>query len=118
MGIAVNPTTQLGEIQPYIHLIDKLTIMTVDPGFAGQPFIEEMLDKIQAASTLKKEKGYHYEIEVDGSCNEKTFKLLENAGTEIFIVGSSGLFNLKSDLNAGWENMMAIFYREIGQPAE
>jgi D-allulose-6-phosphate 3-epimerase len=118
VGIAVNPTTQLGEIQPYIHLIDKLTIMTVDPGFAGQPFIEEMLDKIQAESTLKKEKGYHYEIEVDGSCNEKTFKLLENAGTEIFIVGSSGLFNLKSDLNAGWENMMAIFYREIGQPAE
>ena len=81
--------------------------MTVDPGFAGQPFIREMLDKIREAKALKEEKGYKYLIEVDGSCNERTFKELYEAGTEVFIVGSSGLFNLDEDLTVAWDKMIA-----------
>ena len=42
--------------------------MTVDVGFAGQPFIEEMLDKIREAKRIREEKGYHYQIQIDGSC--------------------------------------------------
>lgn len=53
-----------------------------------------MLEKIREAKELKERCGYHYLIEVDGSCNEKTFQRLNEAGTEVFIVGSSGLFNL------------------------
>ena len=69
-GVVLNPATPLSYIQHYIHLVDKITIMSVDPGFAGQSFIREMLDKIKEAKALKEERGYHYLIEVDGSCNK------------------------------------------------
>lgn len=107
VGVVLNPATPLSYIKHYIHLLDKITIMTVDPGFAGQPFIREMLDKIREAKALREEKGYKYLIEVDGSCNERTFKELYEAGTEVFIVGSSGLFNLDEDLTVAWDKMIA-----------
>ena len=83
--------------------------MTVDPGFAGQPFIPEMLDKIKELKELKEKNGYNYLIEVDGSCNERTFDILTEAGAEVLIVGSSGLFNLDSDLPKAWDKMMEIY---------
>lgn len=109
VGVVLNPATPLSYIQHYIHLVDKITIMSVDPGFAGQPFIREMLDKIAEAKHLKEEKGYQYLIEVDGSCNEATFRCLYEAGCEVFIVGTSGLFNLDKDLGTAWDNMITIF---------
>nr|WP_319489222.1 D-allulose 6-phosphate 3-epimerase [uncultured Caproiciproducens sp.] len=113
VGVVLNPATPISSIQPYLHLLDKVTIMSVDPGFAGQPFIREMLDKIKEAKKLKEQNGYHYLIEVDGSCNEKTFKELYNAGVEVFIVGSSGLFGLDKDLPAAWDKMQKIFNEQI-----
>lgn len=109
VGVVLNPATPLSYIQHYIHLVDKLTIMSVDPGFAGQPFIREMLDKIAEAKRLKEEKGYKYIIEVDGSCNAGTFKDLAASGTECFIVGTSGLFNLDEDLTVAWDKMIENF---------
>lgn len=108
-GVVLNPATPLSYIQEYIHHVDKITIMSVDPGFAGQPFIPEMLNKVREAKRLKEENGYKYLIEIDGSCNERTFKAMNDAGVEIFIVGSSGLFGLDEDLSKAWDKMMAIF---------
>ncbi len=72
--------------------------MSVDPEL-GQQFVPEMLDKIRELKQLKEENGYNYLIEVDGSCNKRTFKqLTEEAGTEVFVVGSTGLFGLDSNL--------------------
>ncbi len=116
VGIVLNPATPLEYIQHYIGLVDKLTFMTVDPGFAGQPFIPAVLDKLRKARALREEQGFHYIIEVDGSCNEKTYKVLAQAGAEAFIVGSSGLFNLHQDLVTAWDLMMAGFNREV-QPS-
>lgn len=113
VGIVLNPATPIEAIHYYIHLIDKLTIMTVDPGFAGQKFISEMIGKIAVAKKLKAENNYKYLIEVDGSCNQRTFKVLEEVGTEVFIVGTSGLFDLHEDLSKAWDKMMGIFCREI-----
>lgn len=114
VGVVLNPATPLSYIKHYIHLLDKITIMTVDPGFAGQPFIREMLDKIREAKALKEENGYKYLIEVDGSCNERTFKDLYEAGTEVFIVGSSGLFNLDKDLKVAWDKMIENMEKATG----
>lgn len=114
VGIVLNPATPLSYIQHYIHKIDKLTIMSVDPGFAGQPFIEEMLDKIAQAKKLKEENGYKFLIEVDGSCNKGTFKRLYDAGTEVFIVGSSGLFNNADTLEKAWDIMIENFTEQTG----
>lgn len=113
-GVVLNPATPLSYIQHYIHRIDKLTIMSVDPGFAGQPFIREMLDKIREAKALKEKYGYKYLIEVDGSCNERTFKDLYEAGTEVFIVGSSGLFSKDPDLTKAWDIMQCEFHEQTG----
>lgn len=106
-GIVLNPSTPLDILKYYIHLIDKITIMTVDPGYAGQPFIEEMLAKIEEAVRIRKERGLNFLIEIDGSCNKRTFERLAAAGADVFIVGSSGLFSLHEDLAEAWKLMMA-----------
>lgn len=111
-GVVLNPTTPLSSIHHYLGRLEKLTIMSVDPGFAGQPFIPEMLEKIREAKALKQKHGYKYLIEVDGSCNQKTFKQLHEAGTEVFIVGSSGLFLKDNNLEKAWDIMITEF-REL-----
>lgn len=115
VGVALNPATIVDSIKHYIHRLDKITVMTVDPGFAGQPFIAEMLDKIKELKDLREKHGYKYLIEIDGSCNERTFKRLTDAGADILIVGSSGLFNLDSDLTVAWDKMMEIYDRETSK---
>ena len=108
-GAVFNPATPISVAQYYLHLLDKITIMTVDPGFAGQPFIREMLAKIKQERSLKEKHGYHYVIEVDGACNKSTFKDLYSAGAECLVVGSSGLFDLDSDLERAWDIMTEDF---------
>ncbi len=115
VGIVLNPATPVDCLKYYIHLVDKITVMTVDPGFAGQPFIPEMLDKIKELKKLKEEKRYSYIIEIDGSCNERTFKKLVSAGAEVLIVGTSGLFNLDENLIEAWNKMIEIYKRETAE---
>lgn len=106
VGVVLNPATPVSFIQSYIHLLDKITVMTVDPGYAGQPFIVEMLKKIEELRDLKNRHNYRYLIEIDGSCNQRTYNLLLGAGAEVLIVGTSGLFNLHENLETGWDMMM------------
>ncbi len=115
-GLVLNPATPLDFARHYLDRIDILTIMTVDPGFAGQPFIPEMLEKIREAREFREKHGCKYKIEVDGSCNERTFKALYEAGAEIFIVGTSGLFSKDRDLARAWEKMLADYTRATGEP--
>lgn len=97
VGIFINPATPLEIIKPYIKHIDVLLIMNVDPGFAGQEFIEETLDKIRLADKWRIENGYSYLIEADGGCNEVRYRELYEAGTDIFVLGNSGLFGKHND---------------------
>lgn len=113
LGIVLNPATPLKYINHYIHHIDLLTIMTVDIGFSGSPFVEEMLGKIQEAVYLRKEKGYHYQIQVDGACNENTFKRLSDAGAEVFVMGNTGLFKNNYDVSKAYDIMLNNFKREV-----
>ena len=99
-------------------VVNPLT--TFDVGFAGQPFIDEMLAKIEQAAKYKSDHGLDYEIQIDGSCSEKTFAKLRNAGAETFILGNSGLFSLDRDLDKAWAKMRANYERTTGEtlPAE
>ena len=97
---------------PYIELVDKITIMTIDPGFAGQRFIESTLDKIVALRELRDEMGYDYVIEMDGSSNRKSFKRIDAAGPDIYIIGRSGLFGLDEDIAKAWD-IMETDYEEM-----
>ena len=114
-GVAINPETPLEYIMAYLHRLDKVTSMSVDPGFAGQPFIPEVLEKVRAAKALKAEnpEKYHFIIEIDGSCNKKTYGLLAEAGIESFIVGTSGLFNNDPDLAKAYDIMMEDFRQGV-----
>ena len=114
-GVVLNPATPLSYVKHYLNRIDLLTIMTVDVGFAGQPFIEEMLDKIKEAKELKEKYGYTYKIQIDGSCNPKTYKRMYDAGAEVLIVGSSGLFGLNEDLNKACDQTFEDFNRAIAE---
>ncbi len=104
-GLVLNPETRLEEVSLYLNRIDKVTLMTVDPGFAGQPFIPEMLDKIRAFKKYRDLHGLDFQIEIDGSCNDKTFGSLIEAGADVLIVGTSGLFNYHSDIEVAWSIM-------------
>lgn len=99
-GVVLNPATPLSYVKHYLNRISMLTLMTVDVGFAGQPFILEVLDKIREAKEWKEKYGYTYKIQIDGSCNKETFRQLAEAGAEVYIVGSSGLFGRDTDLRA------------------
>lgn len=114
-GIVLNPETPLSVILPYIDLLDKVTIMTVDPGFAGQRFIEGALDKIVELRELREEYDYHYVIEMDGSSNRKSFKRIDEANPDIYIVGRSGLFGLDDDIAKAWSIMVADYQEMTGK---
>ena len=94
-------------------MLDKVTVMTVDAGFASQKFIPQMLGKICELKKIRREKGLDFLIEVDGSCNEHTFKQLYEAGVDVLIVGTSGLFSLDPDISLAWDKMMNIYNRCI-----
>ena len=109
VGITLNPATSLERISAYLNRLDKVTVMTVDAGFAGQTFVRESLSKIETLRNWKEQYGFHFEIEVDGGCNENTFRDLYLAGAEVFVVGSSGLFSLDENVEIAFQKMLKIF---------
>jgi len=95
VGLAVNPPTNISSVEPYLSKIDLLLIMTVNPGFGGQPFIEETIPKIQQAFSWREERGLKYRIEVDGGINFEKAVECARAGADTFVSGT-GLFGKRS----------------------
>ena len=91
VGLAVNPPTSISLAQPHLKQIDLLLVMTVNPGFGGQAFIEEALPKIQQADTWRREKKLKFHLEVDGGINFKTAAECARSGADTFVSGT-GLF--------------------------
>ena len=89
VGLAVNPPTAIAEVQPYLDQIDLLLVMTVNPGFGGQPFIHECLPKIQQADAWRRERKLSYRISVDGGINFQTAAECASAGADTFVAGTS-----------------------------
>jgi ribulose-phosphate 3-epimerase len=101
-GIAINPPTPIEKIQPFLNIVDIVLVMGVNPGFQGQSFIPETLDKVRAIKAIKND----LIIEVDGGVNPETGPDLIKAGVDILNVGSY-LFNGKS-VEDNWEQMQKI----------
>ena len=91
-GVVLNPGSPLSWVEQYTDQIDLLTIMTVDVGYAGQPFIPSMLRKIAQAYELRESQGLNYLIQIDGACGPKTYGALNAAGADAYVLGSSGLY--------------------------
>ncbi len=87
-GLSIKPNTSWSELIPYLNDIDLVLVMSVEPGFGGQKFMPNSLEKIEE---LKKYRDYHnlnYLISVDGGINNETYKLVEEAGTDLAVMGS------------------------------
>ena len=84
-GISLTPQTPVAALEPISELVDRLLIMTVEPGFGGQAFEPAMLRKISAARSLL---GDRVDIEVDGGIKDTTIAAVKNAGANVFVVGS------------------------------
>lgn len=102
VGISVKPNTDVKALDPYLSLIDLALVMSVEPGFGGQSFMDCSLDKIRYLSEMKKKNNnYKYLIEVDGGINEKTADLVKSAGVEVIVAGTYVFknFNRKKIIN-------------------
>lgn len=88
-GIALNPGTSLAMIEELIADVDMVLIMTVNPGFGGQKFIESQLDKIHMLYHTIQDMGFTCDIEVDGGINPETSKRVREAGANVLVAGSA-----------------------------
>ncbi|MDD1747902.1 MAG: ribulose-phosphate 3-epimerase [Methanomassiliicoccales archaeon] len=88
-GISINPGTPFEKVLPFMEHIDLLLIMTVNPGFGGQPFMHECLDKIRQAREHVDRHHLCVEIEVDGGINAQTGKLAVQAGASVLAAGNA-----------------------------
>ncbi len=88
-GLALNPATPMSAVEPYLDQIDLLLCMTVVPGFGGQAFMPEVLEKITTAARWREEKGLSFHIQVDGGIDATTAALCYTAGANVMVAGSS-----------------------------
>ena len=88
-GLSLKPGTPYGAITPYLPDLDLLLVMTVEPGFGGQSFMPEMLEKVRDARVDRERKGLKFLIEVDGGINAEAAKLARAEGADVFVAGNS-----------------------------
>lgn len=87
-GLGIGPSYTIDRLPYMLHCIDSLTLMSVEPGYGGQPFEENVYDKIRTAKKYMHEVGIHVPIQVDGGVNDITAPKLIEAGADILIVGT------------------------------
>ncbi len=91
-GVAINPATPIQAVEPVLEYIDQVTVMTVNPGFAGQPFIPGMLRKIEQLRLLIDARGVGTQIEMDGGLSPDNIAELVEAGCSVVVGGGSSVF--------------------------
>jgi len=86
--VALNPHTPIELLQDIIMDVDGVLVMSVNPGFGGQKFIPNALNKIKRLNDIRRKTGLTFKIEVDGGINEETFEYALNAGADVLVAGS------------------------------
>ena len=87
-SVVINPGTPVEAIKNVLNLVDQVLVMTVNPGFGGQAFLPETMDKIRELVALREANQLNFDIEVDGGIDDKTIQLAREAGANIFVAGS------------------------------
>ena len=88
-GIALNPSTHPNAVEYLLDSVDMVLVMSVNPGFGGQKFIDSSLKKIEAIRNMALSRGLDIDIEVDGGVNEKTAALCRAAGANVLVAGNA-----------------------------
>ena len=89
VGISLNPETKVSVIKDYLNQIDLVLVMSVNPGFGGQKFMPEVLDKIKELKNIQKEENIDFDIEIDGGINFENSKIAVAAGANILVSGTT-----------------------------
>lgn len=88
-GVSLNPATPVSTLECVLEELDLVLVMSVNPGFGGQKFIPQTLEKIKQLDALREEHGYTYQIEIDGGVSLDNAKMIRDAGCDIFVAGSA-----------------------------
>jgi ribulose-phosphate 3-epimerase len=105
-GVSLNPGTPIETLREVLPSLDLVLVMTVNPGFAGQPFIESTLDKIARLRAELDEKGLATELEVDGGINAEVAPRVVKAGARVLVAGAA-VFNSKQTVNEALKKLRA-----------
>jgi ribulose-phosphate 3-epimerase len=108
-GAVLNPATPLSTLEWVLEDVDFVMIMSVNPGFGGQKFIPNSIDKIRALRKMIEDKGLSALIEIDGGVNENTIKNVSDAGADVFVAGSA-IFK-----SPDYKKTIATFRKLIGE---
>jgi len=88
-GLALSPPTDIARIEPFLGQFDILLVMTVNPGFGGQAFMPEMMDKVRQGAEWRAARDLDFHIEVDGGINPTTARVSREAGAGLMVAGTS-----------------------------
>tara|TARA_B100001540_G_scaffold290459_1_gene287194 strand:- start:183 stop:842 length:660 start_codon:yes stop_codon:yes gene_type:complete len=108
VGLSLNPNTELKVINDYLDQIDLVLIMSVYPGFGGQKFMPEILNKIKEVKEIKEKNNYKFDIEVDGGINFSNYQSVIKAGANILVSGTTIFKENKGDLKKNIEILKTI----------
>lgn len=88
-GISIKPATPVSQVEPYLEKLDMVLIMTVEPGFGGQKYIESSTEKIRRMRSLAKQHGLEMDIQVDGGITAENVSIVKEAGANVIVAGSA-----------------------------
>ena len=88
-GVAINPATPVSQLEHVLGMVDMVLIMTVNPGFGGQSYIDYCTEKVRAVRKMVTDRGLSVDVQVDGGINEKTLPTVLTAGANIIVAGSA-----------------------------
>lgn len=88
VGLSIKPNTKADVLLPYLNSIDMVLVMTVEPGFGGQSFMHDMMTKVKFYREYANNHKLSYDIQVDGGINNDTLKIAEDAGANVFVLGT------------------------------
>jgi len=108
VGVSLNPDTDIDALIDEIANVDLILIMSVFPGFGGQKFIPEIIDKIKKLKKIKEEKNYNFEIEVDGGINFSNSKEVLSAGANILVSGTTIFKENNGDIKKNIEKLKSM----------
>ena len=108
VGISPNPNTEIKIISEHLDKVDLILIMSVYPGFGGQKFIAEVVQKIKDLNQIRKDKNLNFKIEIDGGINFETSKIAIDAGVDILVSGTTIFKENNGDLKKNIKNLKQI----------
>jgi ribulose-phosphate 3-epimerase len=88
-GLVINPATPAEAVEPFVELTDMVVVMSVNPGFGGQAFIPEVLEKVERLRKFVDSAGLGTDIEIDGGIDSTTIRSARDAGADVFVAGTS-----------------------------